>query len=231
MAGRARLSTYTGSVTSPTRRHVLIVTGEPLGTKMAGPAIRAVEMATLLMPDNDVILATMGRCDLVIEGITTVHLNHQNARQLVEGSDVIIFQGVFLSIYHWAANSDAVIIPDIYDPFHLETLEQESDRPMAERWEVSHMTVEAPNHQIRRGDYFVCASEKQRDFRPIAGQGRINPAATTRRLSAPTHRRGALRAAGGAAVQKQHGLRGSSTARPDDKVSCGWRPTTVRPLT
>jgi len=63
---------------------------------MAGPAIRALEMATLLKPDNDVILATMGRCDLVIEGITTVHLNHQNARQLVEGSDVIIFQGVFL---------------------------------------------------------------------------------------------------------------------------------------
>ena len=222
MAGRARLSTYTGSVTSPTRRHVLIVTGEPLGTKMAGPAIRALEMATLLKPDNDVILATMGRCDLVIEGITTVHLNHQNARQLVEGSDVIIFQGVFLSIYHWAANSDAVIIPDIYDPFHLETLEQESDRPMAERWEVSHMTVEALNHQIRRGDYFVCASEKQRDFwlGQLAGQGRINPTsydedASLRRLidvapfGLPEE----------PPVQKQHGLRGVIDGiGQDDKV-------------
>ena len=82
------------------------------------------------MPDNDVILATMGRCDLVIEGITTVHLNHQNARQLVEGSDVIIFQGVFLSIYHWAANSDAVIIPDIYDP----SIWRPSSRRATGRW-------------------------------------------------------------------------------------------------
>lgn len=159
------------------RRRVLIVTGEPLGTLMAGPAIRALEMAKLLSPTNQVILATMGTCELSVEGVETLHLNHQNLRRIVDGADVIIFQGVFLSVYHWVAESDAVIIPDLYDPFHLETLEQESDRPMPERWEVSHMTVESLNHQIRRGDFFVCASEKQRDFwlGQLAGQGRINP--------------------------------------------------------
>lgn len=158
-------------------RRVLIVTGEPLGHKMAGPAIRALEMAKLLAPDNQVILGTMGACALTVDGVETIHLRHANLREIVEGSDVIIFQGVFLSVHHWVAEAKAVIIPDIYDPFHLETLEQESDRPLPERWEVSYMTVESLNHQIRRGDYFLCASEKQRDFwlGQLAGQGRINP--------------------------------------------------------
>lgn len=189
---------------------------------MAGPAIRALEMSRLFASTKAVVLATTARCDLDVEGIETVHLNHQNARGLVDAADVIVFQGVFLSSHPWVADSDAVIVADIYDPFHLETLEQESDRPMALRWELSHMTVDVLNRQLRRGDYFVCASEKQRDFwlGQLAGQGRINPTTYDEDAS--------LRALidvapfglpDSPAVQRQHGIKGAIDGiGPDDKV-------------
>ena len=40
------------------RHRVLVVTGEPLGDRMAGPAIRAWEMAKALAPDHDVRLVS-----------------------------------------------------------------------------------------------------------------------------------------------------------------------------
>ena len=209
-------------MSTPKGHRVLIVTGEPLGARMAGPAIRALEMAKLLAPTHQVMLGTMGACDLAVDGVETMHLSHQNLRQIVEGADVIIFQGVFLSVHHWVGTSDAVIIPDIYDPFHLETLEQESDLPMPERWEVSYMTVESLNHQIRRGDFFVCASEKQRDFwlGQLAGQGRINP--TTYDEDASLRRLIDVAPFGlpeEPATQQRHGIRGVvEGVGMDDKV-------------
>ncbi len=159
------------------RRRVLVVTGEPLGSKMAGPAIRAFEMSRLLSEEHDVTLVTLGKCDLEAKEFRVRTANGQTLRPLVAASDLIIFQGLLLSIHPWVAEANAALVADIYDPFHLETLEQERARSMDERAEISDATVLALNVQLARADFLLCASEKQRDFwlGQLAGQGRINP--------------------------------------------------------
>ena len=41
---------------------VAIVTADALGAKMAGPGIRAWQIARALAPENDVVLATLSTC-------------------------------------------------------------------------------------------------------------------------------------------------------------------------
>ncbi len=66
---------------------------------------------------------------------------------------------------------------DIYDPFHLEVLEQARDLDPMDRGLVARSTREVINQQLRRGDFFLCASEKQRDFwlGQLTAVGRVNP--------------------------------------------------------
>jgi glycosyltransferase involved in cell wall biosynthesis len=75
-------------------------------------------------------------------------------------------------------DTDKVVVADIYDPFHLEVLEQARDLEPENRLFVGRSTVNVLNQQLRRGDFFLCASEKQRDFwlGQLAGMGRINQA-------------------------------------------------------
>ncbi|WP_295692218.1 glycosyltransferase [Lapillicoccus sp.] len=160
------------------RRRVAVVTGEPLGGKMAGPAIRAFEISRLLGVEHDVrLVTTASRCTLDGDGFETGTVNRQQLHGLVEWADVLIFQGLLLSFHTWIADADVILVADVYDPFHLETLEQERARSDEERMTISRDTVDALNRQLARADFLLCASEKQRDFwlGQLAGMGRINP--------------------------------------------------------
>jgi len=70
------------------------------------------------------------------------------------------------------------VVVDMYDPFHLEQLEQARDLGEQRRRDVVQSATAVLNEQILRGDFFLCASEKQRDFwlGQMAGLGRVNPA-------------------------------------------------------
>ena len=67
---------------------------------------------------------------------------------------------------------------DVYDPMHLEQLEQAKDLGPGGRAASIRVTTRVLNEQLRRADFVLCASEKQRDFwlGQLAGQGRINSA-------------------------------------------------------
>lgn len=159
------------------RRRVVVVTGEPLGTKLAGPAIRAVEMCRVLSAEHEVKLVTLGTCDLKVDGFDTLPAGGKVLRAIVEWADVVVFQGLLLSTHPWIAELPVTLVADIYDPFHLETLEQERSRTLPERRAIAAETVEHLNFQLARADFFLCASDKQRDFwlGQLAGQGRVNP--------------------------------------------------------
>ena len=78
------------------------------------------------------------------------------------------------------AHRRGCIVVDLYDPFHLEQLEQtrELTAPSARRASIAARRVDVLNEQLRRGDFFLCASERQRDFwlGQLAALGRVNPA-------------------------------------------------------
>src|SRR5262249_22259839 len=73
--------------------------------------------------------------------------------------------------------SQKIVVCDIYDPFHLEQLEQARDLNRQERRETVQGCIGVLNQQLARGDLFLCASAKQRDFwlGQLSGIGRINP--------------------------------------------------------
>jgi glycosyltransferase involved in cell wall biosynthesis len=158
-------------------RRILVATADVLGPRMAGPAIRAWHIADALAADHDVRLVTTGTCDLsddrfAIEGVDEIGLT-----AAVEWCEIIVLQGWILAGRPHITTSDRIIVCDIYDPMHLEQLEQGRDDG-AHNWDraVRGATV-ALNEQLHRGDYFICASEKQRDFwlGQLAGLGRLNP--------------------------------------------------------
>jgi glycosyltransferase involved in cell wall biosynthesis len=145
---------------------------------MAGPAIRAWELSRQLCGDNEVVLATLAACDRDGEGFRTVPAGHRNLPGLVDWCDVVVFQGYLLLHYPWIAERDRVLVADIYDPFHLESLEWERFSPDDVRWASLTTSVEVLNEQLRRADYLLCASERQRSFwlGQLSGVGRVNPA-------------------------------------------------------
>jgi len=160
------------------RQRIVIVTGDPLGSKMAGPAIRAFEIAKALSAEHDVVLATLSRCTIGSKDFSCRSVSGRDLHQLESWCDVLIFQGLLLSVHPWLRRSRKVLVVDIYDPFHLEVLEQERDKSDAVRQRSSEGTVGALNAQLKRGDFFMCASTKQRDLwiGQLAGVGRVNPA-------------------------------------------------------
>ena len=145
---------------------------------MAGPAIRAFEMAKVLAQVADVRLVSTVAAELSHENFSIGFADEEALRRSADWSDVIIFQGHVLSSFPWLKSDQYVLVADIYDPMHLEVLEQGKSLQVDERYAQSLSTSEVLNVQIERADFMVCASEKQRDFwlGQLAALSRINPA-------------------------------------------------------
>ncbi len=160
------------------RRRILVATGDTLSPRMAGPAIRAWQIASALTAEHDVQLVTTGECSLTSSEFPIRHVNGRDLAKLEKWADVIIFQGFLLHEHPVLRSSRKVVVADIYDPFHLEQLEQARDLGEKRRRSVVRSSTAVLNEQLRRGDFFMCASEKQRDFwlGQMAALGRINPA-------------------------------------------------------
>lgn len=60
--------------------------------------------------------------------------------------------------------SNHIVIADIYDPMHLEQLEQGRDLGDDQRAQVVDAVTAVLSTQLRRGDFFLCASQRQHHF-------------------------------------------------------------------
>lgn len=156
---------------------ILVVTLDTLAERMAGPAIRAWEIASALAVEHPVRLVTFGSCERQGEGFTTAHVTVGDFRAEVEGADVVVVQGFVLQTFPWLRDAEQVIVIDLYDPFHLESLEVERYKPAPQRHAALANALRELDAQTARGDLFLCASQKQRDLwlGQLAGAGRVNP--------------------------------------------------------
>lgn len=159
------------------RTRVLVVTDDLLGAKMAGPAIRAWEMAKALSGTCEVRLVSTVGSSLSHPFFPVHHADEGELRRQVKWAEVLVFQGYLLSKYPWVAKTDTIIVADIYDPMHLEYLEQGKDESPETRTKRTEYISEVLNVQLERADFLLCASEKQRDFwlGQLAATSRINP--------------------------------------------------------
>ncbi len=160
--------------------NVLIITGDPIGAKMAGPAIRAWNMALALSRENSVSLLSFAGVTEIDAPFSVSAIQPGDNRAFARHeawADIIVFQGHAMAIFNGLLATNKIVVVDIYDPMHLEQLEQARKLSRGD-WEkeVNHTTA-VMNQQLKRGDFFLCASERQKHMYvgQLAALGRINP--------------------------------------------------------
>jgi GT2 family glycosyltransferase len=160
------------------RRRIVVATGDTLAARMAGPAIRAWQISKALSREHDVVLVTTNEWHEVTHPDFEIRkVDDAELTNLVVAADVVIFQGFLMRQHAVLRSTQNVIVADIYDPFHLEQLEQARDHGAEMRRAVVRDATDVLNEQLQRGDLFLCASAKQRDFwlGQLAAVGRLNP--------------------------------------------------------
>jgi len=155
---------------------VLVLSTDPIGPEMPGPAIRAWQIAAVLGQHLEVVLAST----------VAVGGEHPNAelrlaygpalREMVQAADVCFAPSALVYMADEIRRAGSPVAVDIYDPYHLENLEMDATGPGEHDYAVARQAG-ILNSALRRGDFFTCASERQRDFwlGSLAALGRVNP--------------------------------------------------------
>ena len=156
---------------------VVVGTCDALAPKMAGPAIRAWQIAAALSLEHEVRLVSTTIADLSDPRFSIEAVDDPGLVELERWCDVFVFQGWLIHARPFLLSSTKVIVADLYDPLHLEQLEQGRDEGRRGRRQAVRSATAVLNEQLIRGDFFLCASERQRDFwlGQMAAVGRLNP--------------------------------------------------------
>lgn len=165
---------------------VLLLSADTVGERMAGAGIRYWNLARVLGRQQPVTLAAPHASSiepppgvtLVAYGGTEVGLDVRGRIQadLLAAHDVIVCQQI--PYYH--ADPDILanryLVVDLYAPVVLENLEYARVDPERGQ-QVRRDDVDILNRLLRLGDFFICASERQRDFYlgALAVAGRLEP--------------------------------------------------------
>jgi hypothetical protein len=97
---------------------VVVATGDVLGDRVAGPAIRAWKIAEVLSAaGHEVELVTVLDCDASSDRFTVRHVGEPELRTLERWCDVLVFQGALLQEHPFLRDSGKPLVVDIYDPF------------------------------------------------------------------------------------------------------------------
>ncbi len=152
---------------------ILVISGDVVGKKMAGPAIRCLETARLLAREHPTTLAVPQKPDISIEGLKITVFEAEPDEKLLDEYDIVIAPGSLII----DAPVKAFYVVDLYDPFILSNLDFWSEGGLREQNDKCLIDVERLSRKLREADFFICAGEKQRDFwlGMLAGAGRINP--------------------------------------------------------
>ncbi|MGH3930531.1 MAG: glycosyltransferase family 4 protein, partial [Pseudonocardiaceae bacterium] len=160
------------------RRRILVLTPDAVSQRMAGPAIRAWNIAQVLAGEHDVRLICLNQyCEPPAAEFDVRHVPVREIGPELDWAQVVVLQGDVLEQVPALKTSNHIVVADIYDPMHLEQLEQGRDLDDRERAKVVHGATEVLSNQLRRGDFFVCASQRQRHFwlGHLAAIGRLSP--------------------------------------------------------
>jgi len=159
------------------RRRIVVATCDTLTAKMAGPGIRAWQIASALSDEHEVQLVTTSKADLDESRFPVRSVGDLELAELERWCEVLVFQGWLVHRRDFLLRSDKVLVADVYDPLHLEQLEQARDEGPRGRVFAVQSATAVLNEQLLRADFMMCASAKQRDFwlGQLAALGRVNP--------------------------------------------------------
>jgi glycosyltransferase involved in cell wall biosynthesis len=161
-------------------RRILVVSHDVVGTYMAGPGIRYRELARVLSRHFHTTLAVPGDSDLVTPQVEVWPYERGHWDSLantVHQADVVIACGDTLAEFPALGQLTIPLVMDGYDPHTLETLALWAGRPGDLQAARHQRRLAILQHQCQVGDFFICASERQRDWwlGLLELRGRINP--------------------------------------------------------
>ena len=156
---------------------VVVYTIDGLGAKLAGPGIRAHRFAEALSAVAEVRLISEHEATITHADFEIVRAGGDELVEHIRWADVLIMQSSLLTFLPEVLDANTIIIADLYDPFLLEQLQQGLYTRDDNQTETSDFTVRTVNDMLRFSDYFICASEKQRDMwvGQLSAVGRLNP--------------------------------------------------------
>lgn len=144
---------------------------------MGGVGMRAWELARALAAEHEVTLLAAGHPP--VEGqLRFVEATRRAAALEAPAHDVVIAQGSVLRDLPALATAGRPLVVDFYDPFLIEGLEFRRDEAAPDRIDGWRRDLGVLGQQLAAGDFFLCASERQRHFclGLLAAAGRLNPA-------------------------------------------------------
>jgi glycosyltransferase involved in cell wall biosynthesis len=146
---------------------VLVVSREPVGSSMAGPAVRALELARSLAPHCQVTLAAPGPSVLEEPGIELVEARDEDFGRLLEclrTHDVVLAPQLPAQLLRYVQKLPIRYVVDLYNPLMIELLEAMADAGLPRERSVARRLTQRVLAQCAVADFVICASEKQRDL-------------------------------------------------------------------
>lgn len=145
-----------------------------VGARMAGPGIRAVELARRLTRRHQVTLVADGADELSGEPFR----GSRDLAAALKGADVFVAQGFGFPLQHLLRFRGRVVV-DLYDPVQLEQLARMGSSPTAEQIVQVGYVRRRLQYLIRRADHVLCASRAQRAhwLGWLGAAGRLSPQA------------------------------------------------------
>ncbi|MEM7112876.1 MAG: glycosyltransferase [Chloroflexota bacterium] len=175
-----RYQPYLAAAQPNGRSRLLIISPDTVAANMGGVGIRYWELAHQLASVADVVLASPQPTSLVSETVTLANYagGTSDLKMLAETADLILLSGFTIHHHPFLREAPQHLIIDLYDPMLLENLERFANRPADEREGLHQLGITTFNRLFAAGDFFICASEKQRDYwlGALSVVNRVNPA-------------------------------------------------------
>ena len=146
---------------------VLVVCAEPIGPQVAGPAIRALELARALADTHDVTVAAPAPSQTGDDRIALVEagfVDYDELSAAVAASDFVVAQSLPPRLLSKLPSLGTRLIADLYNPTVFEVLEAGRDKPTAARRRQQRTVTLASIAQLAAASFVICASEQQRDL-------------------------------------------------------------------
>ena len=146
---------------------VLVVCAEPIGPQVAGPAIRALELARVLADSHEVTIAAPSPSqtgDPRIALIEAGFVDYNELSAAVAASEFVVAQSLPPRLLSKLPSLGTRLIADLYNPTVFEVLEAGRDKPTAARRRQQRTVTLASIAQLAAASFVICASEQQRDL-------------------------------------------------------------------